>query len=142
VRGERGLRVAVLVLALVGLGVAGYLTYVHYSGATPVCSISHGCEKVQRSEWSKLAGIPVAVLGLAGYLLLLLSLLVPGENGLLAGAAVALGGFGFSVYLTYREVFTIKAICIWCVGSAILMTLLAILTVWRLLRPPEVRYPT
>jgi uncharacterized membrane protein len=140
---DRSLRTTALVLALLGIGVAGYLTYVHYSGASPVCSISHGCEKVQRSEWSKLAGVPVAVLGLVGYVLLLGSLLVSGENGLLAGAAIALVGFGFSAYLTYRELFSIHAICQWCVASAILMTLLAIVTVWRLLRPPELlRYPT
>ena len=54
----------------------------------------------------------------------------------------ALVGFGFSAYLTYRELFSIHAICQWCVASAVLMTLLAIVTVWRLLRPPEVRYPT
>jgi uncharacterized membrane protein len=131
-----------LVLALLGLGVAGYLTYVHYANIAPLCNISHGCEKVQRSEWSKLAGVPVALLGLIGYVLLIASLFVPGENGLLGGAAVALGGFGFSAYLTYRELFSIHAICQWCVASAVLMTLLAIVTVWRLLRPAEVRYPT
>jgi uncharacterized membrane protein len=133
---------AALVLALLGLGVAGYLTYVHYAKVAPVCNISHGCEKVQQSEWSKLAGVPVALLGLIGYVLLLASLFVPGENGLLGGAAIALVGFGFSAYLTYRELFSIHAICQWCVASAVLMTLLAMLTVWRLLRPPEVRYPT
>jgi uncharacterized membrane protein len=131
-----------LVLALLGLGVAGYLTYVHYANIAPLCNIAHGCEKVQRSQWSKLAGVPVALLGLIGYVLLIGSLFVPGENGLLGGAAVALGGFGFSAYLTYRELFSIHAICQWCVASAVLMTLLAIVTVWRLLRPPEVRYPT
>ena len=81
-----------------------------------------GCEKVQSSVYSKLAGIPVSVLGLAGYIAILASLFVPGENGRLAGAVFALSGFGFSVYLTYREVFSIKAICQWCVGSAVIMT--------------------
>lgn len=140
--GDRRLRTAALVLTLLGIGIAGYLTYVHYAGIAPVCSISHGCEKVQASQWSELAGVPVAVLGLAGYVLLLAALFVRGENGLLAGAAIALVGFGFSAYLTYRELFSIHAICQWCVASAILMTLLAVITVWRLLRPAEVRYPT
>lgn len=140
--GDRRLRIAALVLVLLGIGVAGYLTYVHYAGVAPVCSISHGCEKVQESQWSELAGVPVAVLGLVGYVLLLASLFVPGEHGLLAGAAIALVGFGFSAYLTYRELFSIHAICQWCVASAILMTFLALVTVWRLVRPAEVRYPT
>ena len=54
--------------------------------------------------------------------------------GRLAGFGLALIGFGFSAYLTYRELFTIKAICQWCVGSAIVMTALMILTAIRVLR--------
>jgi uncharacterized membrane protein len=49
---------------------------------------------------------------------------------------MALVGFGFSAYLTYREIWTIDAICIWCVGSAVILTVLAVLTVIRLLRTP------
>ena len=61
-----------------------------------------------------------------------------GELGRVAGFAIALIGFGFSMYLTYRELFTIKAICQWCVSSAVLMTVLAVLTAIRALRyePP------
>lgn len=117
---------------LAGLGIAIYLTYVHYSGVKALCEIAHGCEKVQTSEWSKLAGVPVAVLGLVGYAGILASLFVPGEAGLIAGAAQAIVGVGFSAYLTYRELFSIEAICIWCVGSAIILTALAIVTTIRL----------
>lgn len=130
------LRAVGALLAVVGLGIAGYLTYVHYSGATPICSGSHGCVKVQTSEWSKLAGIPVAVLGLIGYAGILATLLVRGEAALLAGAAMALTGLGFSAYLTYREIWTIEAICIWCVASAIVLAALTVVTVARLLRAP------
>jgi uncharacterized membrane protein len=59
---------------------------------------------------------------------------VRGELGRAAGFGLALVGFLFSMYLTYRELFTIKAICQWCVGSAVLMTLLAIITAIRVLR--------
>ena len=131
---DRGLRLAIAVLALVGLGVAGYLTYVHYAGVKVLCLSSGGCETVQASRYAKLAGIPVATLGLAGYALLLGSVFLRGELGKVAGAAVALVGFGFSAYLTYREVFTIQAICQWCVASAAIMTVLAALTTYRLLR--------
>jgi uncharacterized membrane protein len=132
---ERRLAIAIAAIALVGVGIATYLVYVHYAGIKPFCtSGSGGCEKVQTSDFAKLAGIPVADLGLAGYLAILGSLLVPGDAGRLAGAAIALSGFGFSLYLTYREIFTIKAICQWCVGSAVLMTLLATLTTIRLLK--------
>jgi uncharacterized membrane protein len=133
--GERKLAIWIGVVALIGVGIATYLVYVHYAGIKPICAAGNGgCEKVQTSDYSKLAGIPVADLGLAGYLAILASLFVRGDLGRLAGAAIALSGFGFSVYLTYREIFTIKAICQWCVGSAVLMTLLAILTTWRLLK--------
>src|SRR5262245_63700270 len=137
---DRRLRVAAIVLALIGLGIASYLTYVHYEGIHPVCGLGGNCEKVQTSEWSELAGIPVAVLGLIGYAVILVTLFVPGEQALIAGALTALVGFGFSAYLTYRELFTIDAICPWCVASAIVMTLLAIVTTSRLLlSPAEVR---
>ena len=92
---------------------------------------------MQTSRYSKLGGVPVAVLGLGGYVLILGSLWLRGEAGKLAGAALALMGFGFSAYLTYRELFTIKAICQWCVANAIVLTALAALTVWRLLRLEE-----
>jgi uncharacterized membrane protein len=128
--------VAAIVLALIGLGIASYLTYVHYEGIHPVCGLGGNCEKVQTSEWSKLAGIPVAVLGLIGYAVILVTLFIPGEEALIAGALTALVGFGFSAYLTYRELFTIDAICPWCVASAVVMTLLAVVTTTRLLLSP------
>jgi uncharacterized membrane protein len=133
---DRRLRLAAIVLAVLGLGVAAYLTYVHYEGVRPVCGLGGNCEKVQTSEWSKLAGVPVALLGLLGYAAILGSLFVDREEALIAGALIALVGFGFSAYLTYRELFTIDAICPWCVASAIIMTLLAIVTTARLLRAP------
>jgi uncharacterized membrane protein len=131
---DRALQRAGLVLAILGLGIAGYLTYIHYAGVDPVCNIAHGCHKVQSSQYAKLAGVPVALLGLLGYAGILAGLLVPGEGGRMAAALLALIGFGFSMYLTYRELFTIDAICQWCVASAVLMTALAIVCVWRLLR--------
>jgi uncharacterized membrane protein len=133
---DRRLALAIAAVALVGVGVAGYLTYVHYAGIDPVCAGGGGgCHTVQSSAYAELAGIPVALLGLIGYVLILASgLLPPSELARFAGAAVALAGFGFSAYLTYRELFTIDAICQWCVASAVLMTLLAVLTTTRLIR--------
>ena len=141
--GERRLVIAIAVLALLGAGVAGYLTYVHYAHASVFC-VSGGasCEKVQSSSYAKLAGAPVALLGLIGYLALLASLLVRGDAGRFAGALIALAGFGFSLYLTYRELFTIKAVCQWCVASAVIMTVLAVLTTVRLVRAEEKPFGT
>ncbi|HWH93729.1 MAG TPA: vitamin K epoxide reductase family protein [Baekduia sp.] len=134
---DRALRTAGLVLAVLGVAIAGYLVYVHYADVDPVCNIAHGCHKVQTSQYAKLAGIPVALLGLLGYVTILVALLVPGEAARMVAALTALVGFGFSVYLTYRELFTIDAICQWCVASAVLMTGLAAVCTWRLLREPD-----
>lgn len=131
---DRRLRIAILVLSLIGIGVAGYLTYVHYEGLKVLCLSSGGCETVQASKYAKLDGVPVALLGLIGYIGILGSLVVRGDLGRVAGFGIALIGFGFSMYLTYRELFTIKAICQWCVSSAVIMTLLLILTLIRVLR--------
>jgi uncharacterized membrane protein len=122
-----------LVLALVGVGIAAYLVYVHYAHAKVLCSISHGCETVQKSRYAKLGGVPVALIGLLGYVGILASLFVRGELGRLAGAGMALVGLGFSGWLTYLEAERIHAWCQWCVASAITMTLLAVVLVWRLL---------
>jgi uncharacterized membrane protein len=131
---DRRLLIAIAVLSLIGICVAGYLTYTHYEGLNVVCLSSGGCETVQKSVYSKLAGVPVAVLGLAGYSGILFSLAIRNELGRVAGFGIALIGFLFSMYLTYREIFTIKAICQWCVSSAVLMTILTILTAIRVLR--------
>jgi uncharacterized membrane protein len=120
-------------LAAVGIAIAGYLTWVHYADIEPICAGGGGgCEKVQTSSYAELAGVPVAVIGLVGYLAILGSLLVPGEAGRMGGAVLALVGFGFSVYLTYLELFEIDAICQWCVASAVVMTALAVATTARL----------
>lgn len=136
-------RVAMIVLSVIGLGVASYLTYVHYSGAQILCTAGDPCETVQTSVYSKLAGVPVALLGLIGYVLILASLLIPeSERSRLGTLVLTAGGFGFSAYLTGRELFSIHAICVWCVSSAGLMTILFLLSIHRFLsggstRPEE-----
>jgi uncharacterized membrane protein len=131
---DRRLRIAALVLAAIGLGIASYLTYVHYRGIAPVCSLGGDCERVQTSRWASLAGVPVALLGLLAYAAIVATLFVRTEEGLAAGALLALIGFGFRAYLTYRELFTIDAVCQWCVASAIVLTLLTVITMTRLVR--------
>jgi uncharacterized membrane protein len=131
------LRKTMLVLTAVGLCLAAYLTYVHYSGITPPCSIKgNPCSEVQKSQYSLLVGVPVALIGLLGYIAILGSLLLArdGERARFVTMALILGGFGFSLYLTYRELFTLHKICEWCVSSAVIMTVLACLSVWRFLR--------
>jgi uncharacterized membrane protein len=129
------LRTAAIVLSLLGIAVAGYLTYVHYAELQPFCvGGGGGCEKVQTSDQSRLVGIPVAVLGLGAYVVLLLTSVARTEPARSLGALTAIVGFGFSAYLTYESVTVIEATCQWCLISAALMTLLAVVTTARLLQ--------
>ena len=132
---SRTLRIVLIVLTAAGLGVASYLTYIHYAGIKPVCTAGGDCLKVQSSVYAELAGVPVALIGLIGYVTILASLLAPEtETTRFATAAFTLIGFGFSAYLTYRELFTIHAVCEWCASSAVIMTVMMCLAMWRYLR--------
>ena len=125
---DRTLRGTLIGLAVIGLAIATYLTIVHYTGLVVLCAAKgNPCAQVQSSVYSSVFGIPVAVLGLAGYVFILGSLLAPPrELSRVATLGITLFGVVFSGYLTYREVFTLQEICEWCVSSAVLMTLLLI----------------
>jgi uncharacterized membrane protein len=131
---EGALRIAIGLVAVAGLGVSGYLTAIRAAGDDPVCVIGGGCHTVQQSEYSELAGIPVAVLGIVAYAALLVAAILPGPLGRTLGLFTAVVGVGFSAWLTYAELVLIDAICAWCVSSAVLITLALILTAWRAAR--------
>lgn len=115
--------------------IAGYLTWVHYAGLSPVCVAgSHGCEVVQSSRYAQVTGVPVAAIGLAGYLAILATSLPAGYGWRALGLLLGLGGTAFSIYLTYLELFTIRAICQWCVGSALVMVALTVVLALRAIR--------
>lgn len=121
---ERNLRIIAAILALAGIGVATYIAIAESGGGAPKCLVGgSGCETVANSKYADLAGVNVAVIGIAGYVLLLVAAIIPRDAGRFGGFLAALVGFGFSAYLTYLELFVIDAICQWCVGSAVLMTL-------------------
>jgi uncharacterized membrane protein len=129
------LRRAMIVIAVLAIGLTAYLTYVHYSGAKPACTAGQSCIKVQTSVWSKLDGVPVALIGLLGYIGILLSLVVPDRDETrLATLGMTMAGFGFSAYLTYREIFSIKAICEECVSSFVLIAILLACSIVRYVR--------
>jgi uncharacterized membrane protein len=111
--------------ATLGVGVAAYIAIESSGGGAPVCiGGSHGCQTVAESSHSHLFGVNIAVFGIVGYLLLLGAAMLRGDGARMAGFAISLVGFGYSVFLTYLELFVIDAICQWCVFSAILMTVL------------------
>jgi len=131
---EASLRRAIAFVAALGVGVATYITIADSGGGSPTCLAGgHGCQTVAESSYSHIAGINVSIFGIVGYLLLLGSAFLASDYARLGGFAVALGGFGFSVYLTYLEIFKIEAICQWCVASAVLMTIQFLLNATRLL---------
>lgn len=125
-------------LALLGLLDSLYLSWVKLAGATASCSGIGGCESVNNSRYAEIYGVPVAVLGagLYGLVLVLLSL----EGRLLEGRetikmvvfGLSLGGVLYSAYLTYVEVAVLRAICPFCVVSAIVLVALLGISVIRL----------
>jgi uncharacterized membrane protein len=122
---EGTLRAIATFLATFGIGVAAYIAAADSGGGSPVCIAGgHGCQTVAESSYSHLAGVNIAAFGIVGYVLLLLCALLRGDGARMAGFALSLVGFGYSLYLTYLELFKIDAICQWCVASAVLMTLL------------------
>jgi uncharacterized membrane protein len=131
---SRRLRRGMIALCGLGLADAIYLTYVHYAGIKPACTAGQSCIKVQTSEWSHVGSVPVALLGLIGYIGIMASLLWRDrEESRIATLGMTLIGVGFSGYLTYRELFSIHAVCEWCAASAIILTLLLIGAIWRYL---------
>jgi uncharacterized membrane protein len=131
---EASLRRADAFFAALGIGVAAYIAIAESGGGAPACLAGGGgCETVAQSSHSEIAGVNVAVIGVVGYALLLLTAFFVNDLARFGGFAVALGGFGFSVYLTYLEIFEIEAICQWCVASAVLMTILFAINAARLI---------
>src|SRR5947209_17055313 len=101
---SRILRRAMFALTGLGLADAIYLTYVHYAGIKPACTAGQSCIKVQTSQWSHVGSVPVALIGLIGYIGIMASLLIrQRDETRLATLGMTLVGFLFSAYLTYRE---------------------------------------
>ena len=130
---DRGLQVAAGLVALAGVGVAGYLTWAHFADSTVLCVAGGGCETVQESEYAKIAGIPVALLGLGSYLTILALVVWDSIGARLAAASLASLGLLFSLYLLVLQLFVIEAVCIWCMANDVVIApALAVLTALRL----------
>jgi uncharacterized membrane protein len=140
-----------IVFALLGLLVAGYMSWAELTGQETVCPgatptsfesgpgvVAVDCGFVQSSVYAKILGISVAFIGVGGYLAILGVWLLEDRISLLAdyGPMLAFGmalfGFLFSLYLTYIELFILYAVCTWCLSSAVLMTLVFIVATARL----------
>jgi uncharacterized membrane protein len=135
---DRTLRGLAAVVALCGIGVAGYLTWAHYQHSQVVCVVGGGCETVQKSSYSEIAGVPVALLGLISYCGILGLIAWDAPWARVGAATLALVGLLFSAYLLAVQLFVIDAVCVWCVTNDVLIApALAVLTALRLRGQPE-----
>lgn len=132
---------AIRLLCVLGLGVAGYLASNYLADTEPYCGGTHGCTEVQHSAYADVVGIPIPIIGIAGYLVLLvlsaLRSIVGGELAFylpVLSFGAALVGMLFSAYLTYLEAFVIRAWCYWCLASAVIMVIIWFLSVVDLRR--------
>jgi uncharacterized membrane protein len=136
------LRIISIVLCAVGVFVAGYMSWAEATGNETVCADtgSVDCAAVQNSAYAKTAGIPVANLGLLGYLAILAVLVLEDQVDILAAygrtliISVALGGVIFQTYLTYIEASVLEKWCQWCVTSYIVISLLLVIGIYRMYR--------
>ncbi|HXU18827.1 MAG TPA: vitamin K epoxide reductase family protein [Terriglobales bacterium] len=125
---------AIAILAVAGIAVSSVSLYHHFSKSkTSFCNLgqSFDCDLVNRSQYSTFHKVPVALLGMFGYLLVLSLATVyreKAETPFILGAAV-LGGLGFALYLTYLEGFVLHAWCLLCLSSLAIISAITVLTV-------------
>lgn len=128
---DGALRGAVAALAAAGVAVTSYLLWARWTSTELLCSTG-GCETVQSSSYAELLGVPVAAVGLVGYVLLGLTALRMEPLVRAAGAALALSALAFGAYLLVVQLAVLDAVCQWCVASDAITTLLAAATLLRL----------
>ncbi len=109
-------------LALLGLAIAIYLSYLELTGRKGICGPVGDCDEVQQSPYSTVLGIPIGFIGFLGYLAILIAWFWKSKRWLLP--LFLMIGTLFSLYLTFLEPFIIRAVCFWCLTSATIMTLL------------------
>lgn len=134
-------------LAVLGLAISLYLTVEHYSGSATLACPATGaidCVKVTTSRWSVIAGTPVAVLGLAYFVVMTLVTVPVGATRPwnLARVALAAAGSVMVLYLIYVELFRVDAVCLWCTAVHVITVALLGTTLWQSeldggLRPPN-----
>ena len=139
---DKRLKQVTIVLTVLGLLVAIYMTIYKVTNNESMCIGSGGCSIVNASGYSEVYGIPVAAVGVLGYLSILAVFFLernPGffqTNGSMLQFALTLTGFLFTVWLIFVEVALLKAYCPFCITSQVMMTLIFTLTVIRVIKQP------
>ena len=134
---------ASVALVVIGLLVSIYMTIYKVSGNEGMCLGSGDCSTVNASRFSEVNGIPVAVIGIIGYVAILAAHLLEDRNAFFRQNAIllifgmSLTGFLFTVWLVYVELALLNAICPFCVTSQIAMTLIFIIAIIRLIKQPQ-----
>jgi uncharacterized membrane protein len=129
-----------MIASIAGIAISIYMTIYKLTDNNTMCLGSGDCATVNASQYSEIYGIPLGVIGLLGYLGVLLMLVLEKRTKLFReyGNMVAMGmsfsGFVYSIYLTYLELYVIKAICPFCVASAVAITLCFVFTFIRFVR--------
>lgn len=128
---------ALIVLPLIGLMISGYLWSAKAGATAFICGGMSDCESVNMSFYSSIGGIPIAAAGAMMYLALTGLGIMTVRQGrkanptlILVAFALAFSGALYSLYLTGVEAFVLRAYCIWCLCSWIIITALAVLW-WR-----------
>jgi uncharacterized membrane protein len=123
-----------LIISIIGFIDAVFLSVEKLRGAVPPCSLTNGCEAVTTSAYSYIAGIPVALFGTLYYLtvIFLSFALIDTKKALLAKAIsyLTITGFVVSVYLVFLQLFVIKAVCQYCMLSALTSSILFVLSIF------------
>lgn len=140
---DRRLKQILIGLCILGLAVSAYMTVYKLTSNKIMCLGSGDCSVVNASSYSEVYKIPVAVVGMGGYLALLAVLLLEPrtpflkQNAPLAFFGLALTGWLFTIYLIYVEAVLIKAFCPFCITSQVTMTLIFFLSILVLVRQPN-----
>jgi uncharacterized membrane protein len=129
---------AIFIMAVIGLVLSAVSLYNHYQkSATEYCDFgdSFNCDIVNRSIYAEVGKVPVAGIGVAGYIVLMaLSLTARNRRLALFMLAAALVGLGFTLYLTYIEAYVLVVWCILCLGSLATISLITLLSAWQTAR--------
>ena len=137
------LRYISIFLTLIGIVDSIYLAWIKMTNQEAACAGIGDCDAVNSSRYAEIGGIPIALLGAFAYLIILFLLVlgrqnnIIGENAVLLVLGISFIGVLYSAYLTYLEIFILKAICPFCVISAIVLILLFALTLARYLKEPQ-----